>query len=287
MHNKVAKNIKFVFFLNLFFAILELLGSFYTNSISILSDAVHDFGDAISIGISYIFEKKASKHSNNKYTFGYLRFSLVGALITSLILILGSFLVIYNAIPRIINPQEINYNGMIIFAFIGVVINGLAVYKTAKGNNINEKAINLHLLEDVLGWIAVLISSFIIKIFNLPIIDPILSIVIGVYILFHAIKHVKEISEIFLDKIPDNIDISNIKRHLKDDFKDIIDIHHIHIWTLDGINNQITMHVKINDNMSKDKIILLKKEIKKKLAHEKLNHATIEFEYQSEFCDDL
>ena len=225
MHNKVARDIKVAFFLNLIFSIIELTGGILTNSISIMSDAVHDFGDSLSIGISYLCEKKAKKRPNNKYTFGYLRFSLIGALITSIVLIISSILVVVHAIPRLINPVVADYNGMIILALLGVIINGLAAYKTAKAQNINEEAINLHLLEDVFNWVSVLIGSLIMKFFDLPIIDPILSIIIAIYILIHALHHIKEVFEIFLDKIPEDIDLTVLKKDIKSLDDSIVDIH--------------------------------------------------------------
>ncbi len=134
MKENSSKNIKIAFFLNLCFSIFELIGGIFTNSISIISDSVHDFGDCISIGISYFFEKKSKRKPDNKYTYGYLRYSLMGALITSFVLLLGSTLVLYNAIPRLFNPEDVNYNGMLIFALFGVAINGYAAYKTSKGH---------------------------------------------------------------------------------------------------------------------------------------------------------
>ena len=148
---KTEKNILIAFLLNMLFSIFEIIGGIFTGSVAIISDAVHDFGDSISIGISYILEKKSKKKPDNKYTYGYTRFSVLGATITNTILIVGSILVILNAVKRIINPIEINYNGMIIFAIIGVIVNFVAAYATKEGDSLNQKAVNLHMLEDVLG----------------------------------------------------------------------------------------------------------------------------------------
>ena len=136
-HN-ASENIKVAFLLNLGFSILEAIGGFLTNSISIFTDSIHDFGDSISIGVSYLLEKQSNKDPNHKYTYGYLRYSLLGALITSIILLTGSVVVIYNAIPRIIHPEEINHDAMIIFAIFGVIINGYAAYRTSHGEKHNE-----------------------------------------------------------------------------------------------------------------------------------------------------
>ncbi len=286
MKENSSKNIKIAFFLNLCFSIFELIGGIFTNSISIISDSVHDFGDCISIGISYFFEKKSKRKPDNKYTYGYLRYSLMGALITSFVLLLGSTLVLYNAIPRLFNPEEVNYNGMLIFALFGVAINGYAAYKTSGGHGKNERAVSLHMLEDVLGWIAVLIGSLIMKIFDISIIDPLLSIGISIYILYNVYQNIRSIVVVLMEKIPDDIDVRELKKHLKSEYTKIIDIHHIHIWTIDGINNYITMHLVIDGNTEVQDIIDLKCSIKNELSHENIKHVTIEIEYANEKCTD-
>lgn len=285
MHeHKSSENIKLAASLNLIFAILETIGGLLTNSISILSDAIHDLGDTASMGISYLLEKKSKKEPNNEYTYGYLRYSLIGALLSSTILLIGSIIVIYNAVPRLIKPEIVNYDGMIIFALFGILINGYAAYRTSKANSLNEKAINLHMLEDVLGWIAVLIGSIIIRFTKLYIIDPILSIIIAIYILYHVYKNLKNIFDIFMEKAPNNIDINNIKNDILKEQKLIKDIHHIHIWTLDGINNYLTCHVVLNKDIKNDEIIKLKNDIKESLISKNISHSTLEIEYKNEEC---
>lgn len=217
---KSEKNIFLAFLLNLSFSAFELMGGIATKSVSIISDAIHDFGDAISIGLSYILEKISKKKPDNKYTYGYLRYSILGAIITNTILVVGSIFVIINAIKRIINPVEINYDGMITFAIIGFVINLIATYMTREGNSLNQKAVNLHMLEDVLGWLVVLIGAFIIKFTKLYIIDSILSIGVALFILYNAIKSYKTVIDLFLEKIPNNINVEEIKEHLLE-IKDI------------------------------------------------------------------
>ena len=282
-HN-ASENIKVAFLLNIGFSILEAIGGFLTNSISIFTDSIHDLGDSISIGVSYLLEKQSNKDPNHKYTYGYLRYSLLGALITSIILLTGSVVVIYNAIPRIIHPEEINHDAMIIFAIFGVIINGYAAYRTSHGEKHNEKAINLHMLEDVFGWVAVLIGSIFIKIYNLTIIDPILSILITIYILFHVYKYIKEVFDIFMEKVPDNININDIKKNVEEKFEMIKNIHHIHVWSLDGVNNYMTLHVELNEDINKDDLIKLKQDIKKELNKTGINHVTLEFDYFGEKC---
>ena len=285
IHNDSKENIKIAFFLNLIFSVLEAVGGFLTNSISIFTDSIHDLGDSFSIGVSYLLEKKSQKSADNTYTFGYLRYSLLGAIITSMVLITGSIIALYNAIPRLIHPEEINHDAMIIFAIFGVFINGYAAYKTSRGEKHNEKSINLHMLEDVLGWIAVLIGSVFIKLYNWLIIDPILSILIALYILYHVYRNIKEVFDIFMEKVPKNIKVDAIEKDIETSFDSIKDMHHIHVWSLDGVNNCMTAHIHLSKDLNRDEIIALKKDIKKKLSSHKIYHATLEIEYINEKCD--
>lgn len=278
---KTEKNILIAFLLNMFFSIFELLGGIYTNSVAIISDAIHDFGDAISIGVSYGLEKKSKKKPDEKYTYGYSRYSVLGATITNTILIVGSILVIFNAIKKIINPVDINYDGMIIFAIVGVIVNFFAAYATRHGDSLNQKAVNLHMLEDVLGWVVVLIGAVIIKFTNITVIDPIMSIGVALFILNHAINGFKEIIDIFLEKTPDDIKIDELKEHLLN-INGVKDIHHIHIWSIDGYNNFATMHVVTELEDTK----ILKHEIKEELKEHGIAHITIEIEEPGEECEE-
>ena len=239
---KKDNNILMAFILNLLFAILEFIGGIFTNSIAIISDAIHDLGDAFSIGVSYFLEKISRKKPDNIYTYGYTRYSVIGAFITNMILLVSSIFVIISAFRRIVNPVDINYDGMIVFAFLGVIVNGLAAYLTSKGESLNQKAVNLHMLEDVLGWVVVLIGAFIIKFTSISLIDPIMSILVAIFILIGAFKGLKNILYLFLERIPNGISIDELKSHLLE-IENILDIHHIHIWSIDGVNNYATIHV--------------------------------------------
>ena len=276
---KTEKNILIAFLLNISFSIFELFGGLFSNSIAILSDSVHDLGDAISIGISYFLEKKSKKKADNKYTYGYIRYSVLGGVITTTILLVGSILVIIGAINRLINPVDVNYNGMIIFAILGVIMNFIATYVTRQGDSINQRSVNLHMLEDVLGWIVVLIGAILMHFTNIRIIDPIISICVSSYILFHSIKNLKIVLDIFLEKTPKDIDIDEVKEHLLK-IEGVEDIHHIHIWSIDGYNNYATMHIvtKVKD------IKELKKKIREELEEHNICHSILETE--DEECDD-
>ena len=276
---KTERNILIAFVLNIVFSIFEFVGGLFTNSISILSDSVHDLGDACSIGISYFMERKSKKHADNKYTYGYIRYSVLGGVITTTILIVGSIFVIIGAIKRIINPVDVNYSGMIILAIIGVVLNFIAALVTKDGDSINQKAVNLHMLEDVLGWIVVLIGAIVMNFTDISIIDPIMSLGVAVFILFNSFKNLKKVLDLFLEKTPDDIDIEELKEHLLH-IKGVDDIHHIHVWSIDGYNNYATMHI-VSKGKNIDKI---KKEIREELEEHNICHAILETE--SEVCDD-
>lgn len=206
---KVERKIFITFILNLFFSVLEFVGGMFIGSIAIISDAVHDLGDASSVGVSYFLEKKSKKRPDEKYTYGYARFSVLGSVITTVVLLVGSIVVVYNAIIRIINPTKINYDAMIIFAIVGVGINLFATFLTRNGESLNQKAVNLHMLEDVLGWIVVLVGAIVMKFTNFALIDPIMSILIAIFIFVMAIRNLIEALEIFLEKNP--IESSKVK----------------------------------------------------------------------------
>lgn len=278
---RTEKNILIAFLLNMSFSILELIGGIFTNSVAIISDAIHDFGDSISIGISYFLEKKSKKKPDSKYTFGYTRYSILGAFITNTILITGSTLVIVNAVERIINPVEINYDGMIIFAIFGLIINFLAAYFTREGDSLNQKAVNLHMLEDVLGWAVVLVGAILIKFTKINVIDAIMSIGVAIFILIHALKSFKSIIDLFLEKIPNGIEINELKEHLLE-IENVKDVHHVHVWSMDGFNNYATMHVVTDLKDVKD----LKNKVKEELKEHGISHSTIEIEEQGYECDE-
>ena len=277
---KTEKNILIAFILNLTFSLFELIGGIFTGSIAILSDSLHDIGDALSIGISYFLEKKSKQPSDNKYTYGYIRYSVLGGIITTMILFIGSIFVIYESIKRIIDPVEIHYNGMIIFAIFGVIINSLASYFTREGDSINQKAVNLHMLEDVLGWVVVLIGSIIMRFTDIVYIDSILSILVALFIFINTFSNLKTIIDLFLEKTPDNINIDELKKHLLS-IEGVKDIHHIHIRSIDGYNNTSTLHAVVNKYDPE-----IKNKIKEELEEHNIGHSTIELELESEHCHD-
>jgi cobalt-zinc-cadmium efflux system protein len=210
-HHHHTGNIRAAFFLNLFFTIIEIVGGIFTNSVAILSDALHDLGDSISLGLSWYFQKLSQKKRDHRFTFGYKRFSIFGAIINSIVLVIGSLFIIIESFPRLLNPQQPNAEGMILLSILGILVNGAAFLKLKKGTSLNEKVVSLHLLEDVLGWVAVLIASIVMMYFDVPILDPLLSLLIAAYILFNVFKNLKSALKIILQAIPSNIDLGKIE----------------------------------------------------------------------------
>jgi cobalt-zinc-cadmium efflux system protein len=283
LHNHGSENIRVAFFLNLIFTVIEIIGGIYTNSLAILADAVHDLGDSLSLGLSWYFQNVAKKDRDKKYSYGYGRFSLLGAIINSFVLLIGSFYMIKEAIPRLFNPEAVDETGMMVLAVLGIIVNGAAVIKLKRGNSINEKVVSLHLMEDVLGWVAVLIGSIIMYFFDIPIIDPLLSLAISGYVLFNIYSNIKEIFKIILQAYPNNVDIGAIKKAILSN-EDIENIHNVHIWSLDGEYNVMSLHVTIEYDLKLSEINKIKKKIKHILVIENIHHFTIEFEHESENC---
>lgn len=277
---KTQRNILIAFILNLAFAVFEYFGGLFTGSVAIISDSLHDLGDALSIGISYFLEKKSRKEPNDRYTYGYVRYSVLGGVITTVILFVGSILIIINSVGRILHPVEINYNGMIILAVIGVVLNFIAAWFTREGDSINQKAVNLHMLEDVLGWVTVLIGAIVMRFTDISLIDPIMSIAVAVFILIHAAKELKEILDLFLEKVPNGISVEKIKEQLKE-IDGVEDVHHIHVWSMDGSSRLATMHIVTDAEHDR-----IKHAVREVLAENGISHVTLELENTGEECID-
>lgn len=275
---KTEKNILIAFVLNFAFSLFEFVGGILSGSVAIVSDAVHDVGDAMSIGVAFFLERKSKRQPDEKYTYGYSRYSVVGGAVTTLILLFGSLIVIYNAIMRIIAPTEISYNGMIVFGIVGVCVNLGAALLTHKGDSLNQKAVNIHMLEDVLGWVVVLIGAVVMRFTDFYILDPLMSIGVAIFIIVNAVKNLKAVLEVFLEKTPCGIDPCEIKKHICE-IEGVFDVHHIHLWSMDGHNNYATMHVVANGDAHE-----IKEKIREELREHGVCHVTLELEEDGEDC---
>jgi cobalt-zinc-cadmium efflux system protein len=288
-HNHLSeniKNIKIALFINFSFTIIELIGGFLANSVAIISNAIHDLGDTVALSFSYFSERFAShKTSNENYTYGLNRLPLLSAFINSVILLVGSIFILYNTIPRLFTIEKPKADLMLIIGVIGLIANGLALFKLKTNKGLNSKVMGLHLLEDVLGWAAVLAGAAAIKFFHFYIIDPILSIAITVYILYNVIKNLRAALRLFMQISPDTIDTTEILFKIKEN-ENIISVEDFHIWSLEGTQHVLSAHIKVKDSIEPAEMIALKSRIREEIKKYGDIHSTIEFEYESENCDD-
>jgi cobalt-zinc-cadmium efflux system protein len=270
-------NTKVAFFLNLSFSILELIGGVISGSVAILSDAIHDFADSLSLGLGWYFENKSEKGSTDKYSYGYARFSLLGAMVNAFTLLLGSVYIVYRSVKEIINPQMPKVEWMIGIAILGVVLNGIAAWKLKSGKSINKQVMTIHLLEDTVGWLAVLIAGIILLFFNIPIIDPILAIIINITVLiFVLIKLVKAL-KILMQKVPSNVNLPQLRQKILCIDK-VKEVSHLHVWTIEGEQLVITTHVKAQQATTVAELEALKRKIKQVFDDYNTEHVTVDIE---------
>lgn len=284
-HTHSSSRIGWAFFLNFGFTIIEFIGGYFINSTAIMADAVHDLGDTLSIGTAWWLEKLSNKPANNEFSYGYRRLSLLGSLINGVVLVTGSIWVLSEAIPRLYNPQMPIVEGMFFFAIFGMAVNGFAAYKLSKGKTLNEKVLNWHLLEDVLGWVAVFIVSTILIFVDWPVLDPILSIGFTIFILVNVLRNVLQTSRIFMQSTPDKEISEKIKRTLKNT-PEFSNFHHFHLWSLDGENHVLTVHIRVDEDITIKSLQSLKTQFNNILAEFSLRHTTVEFEFGGEICRD-
>lgn len=274
-------NIRLAFFLNLSFTIAEIIGGILTNSMAILSDALHDLGDSISLGMAWYFQRFSRKGPDAEYSFGYARFSLLGALINSVVLVAGSALVLSQSIPRIFRPQEVHPEGMVLFALLGILVNGAAVLRLRKGKSLNEKVVSWHLLEDVLGWIAVLIAGVVMLFADLPVLDPLLSVGITLFVLFNVLKNVRELMRVLLQGVPRGVSVTELEEIIGK-VPHVAAVYHTHLWSLEGERNQLTTHILVEDDAPADQIIAIKENIQAIASGQGIDHVTIQVDFPKE-----
>lgn len=271
------------FFLNFGFAVFELAGGFLSNSVAIMSDALHDLGDSLAILLAMFLEKISVRKRDDNYSYGYKRFSLLSAVISSLIVAAGSLLIIYEAVQRVFNPEETNSAIMFLMAVAGIVINYMG-YRRLESSERNQRAIKLHLLEDILGWVSVLVASVVIYFTKLTVIDPAISIAIALFILYKAILNIKEFVKIFLQAVPEDVESSSVLDEVRK-IEGIRSVHDFHLWTMDGNYNVLTLHVVIERETDPEHIIRIRKQIREISRKYKIDHETIEIGYCNEECE--
>lgn len=262
---------------------IEAVGGWYVNSVAILSDALHDLGDSLALGIAWYLEGQSKKGPSNRFTFGRQRFSLLGALINSLILIGGSVFVIYEAIPRLLAPEESYAPGMVALALLGIAVNGAAVLRLSSEHSLNERMVRLHLLEDVLGWVAVLLMSIVLLFVDWYFLDPLLSLLITAYILFGVVKSLRQTLKILLQGSPDNMELEDIQEALLA-LPKVDSLHHTHLWSLDGTHHVFTSHAVLCNVETLEDLTEVEQAIHDKLCKFDLSHFTVATEMEHQPC---
>lgn len=269
--------------MNIGFAILEIAGGFWTNSVAILSDAVHDLGDGLAIGSAWLLEKRSHRGRDQKYSYGYRRFSVLGALINAVVLLVGSFFVLSEAISRLLNPQHSMAEGMILFAVFGIAVNGFAVLRLRGQTSLNASVVTWHLLEDVLGWTAVLIVGITLLFTDIHVLDPILSILITLYVLYNVVRNLRKSLAVFLQAVPEGVEIAELERQFLE-IPSVCSTHHTHVWSLDGENHVLTTHVVVDPGLSVEQVAEVRQRVRQIAADNEFEHTTVEIEREGDDC---
>ena len=284
-HAARSQRMGWAFLLNLSFSIIEFIGGWLTNSTAIMADAVHDLGDSLSIGSGWLLDRLGNRKPDSQFTYGYRRLSLVGALVNGLVLISGSIWVISEALPRLLDPVMPHTEGMIALAVLGVTVNSFAAYKLKAGKTLNEKILNWHLMEDVFGWLAVLLVALVMPIVDMPILDPLLSVGFTLFILINVVKTVLTTGRLFIQATPNANTVDTITQSLLSLDK-VESVHHLHLWSLDGEQHVLTAHIRAYPLDSLEDYSKLKETIHTALSSEDIAHTTIEIELSDERCRD-
>ena len=230
------------FLLNLSFAIVEFIAGGIFGSSAVLADSVHDLGDAIAIGVSAFLESISNREEDSRYTLGYKRFSLLGAMVTAVILMTGSGMVILENMVKLFHPQPVNDEGLLWLGIIAISVNVLASLVIRKGQTKNESILSLHFLEDTLGWLAVILMAIVLRFTDWYILDPLLSLAISFFILSKAIPRFWSTLKIFLDAVPEGVDIKQVKNDLEQ-LDNVASINQLNLWTMDGLEKNAIVHV--------------------------------------------
>jgi cobalt-zinc-cadmium efflux system protein len=282
-HGRDARGLGIAFLLNFGFTLVEAIGGLLTNSVAILSDAVHDAGDSLSLGVSWLLQRKASQQSDTNYTYGYRRFSVLGALITGVLLLVGIGFIITRALQRFTSPEPVHAGGMIGIAVLGIAVNGIAAWRLRSGKSLNERVASWHLLEDVLGWVAVLLGGLALMFWDLPYLDPALSILISLFVLWNVLKHLRKVFTVFLQRAPHHFDVAEFVSSVRN-LPGVTDVHHTHTWTIDGEHHVLTTHVVMEPQATREQIVEAKERVRSMLPEESFEHVTIDVEINGERC---
>jgi cobalt-zinc-cadmium efflux system protein len=281
---RVIRGLKIAFFLNISFSIFEFIGGYLTNSVAVMSDALHDLGDAVALGMAWWFEKKSIQKATGEYTYGFRRFSLLSSVGTGAILLVGSLFIIRESIARILSPEPVIAWGMIVMAMIGIAVNGWSLRQFSSQGGANERMIRLHLIEDVAGWIVLLFTGIIMQFVDWPWLDAVVAIGISLWILQNVVRQLIAVSQIFLQALPKGVSLPAIEIFLRS-VDGVEDCHHTHIWSLDGEKHILTTHIRVAAGTPVESLTLIKAALKNGLQEKfAIFEATVEFEFAGEEC---
>jgi len=278
----VVRRMRFAFLLNFSFTLIELVGGYLSGSVAILADAVHDLGDSLTIGISVYLQQKSKGRPTADFSYGFRRLSLLSATITGLVLIFGSIWIVKESAARLLSDEISSPNGPMMagLAVIGIVINGVAAWRMSHGSSANERMLSWHLIEDLLGWIAVLIGAVVIWKWQMNWVDPILAIAIAGFVVWNTAKNLAEVILVFLQRTPAGLN----RNALMEEFKTVngvVDVHDLHVWSLDGERHVISLHAVIRDLNSSS---VVKERLRVIAQGHGSVHTTIEIESPDETC---
>ena len=258
---KSSRNMTIAFLLNFSFAIIEFIFGLLFHSSAVLADAIHDTGDALAIGLSTLFEKISTKKEDRNYTLGYKRYSLLGALLTSVILLIGSTLVIVENVPKLFAREKVNYDGMLILGIVAIAVNTAASRVVSHGHSHNESILSLHFLEDILGWLAVVGVSIILRFTDWYFLDPLLSLVIAGFILSKALPKFWETIQLFLDHVPSDVDLTQLYQEIAV-LENVRAITQLNVWTTDGLEKYAMLHICLeNPNLLAETQVVLRQRL--------------------------
>ncbi len=282
-HGGGERGIGIAFLLNATFTLVEFVGGWWTGSVAILSDALHDLGDSGSLALSFVLEKYARKKRDTNFSYGYRRFSLLAALLNGGILLGGSAFVLSEAIPRFFAPQTPHAGGMMILALVGIFFNGLGALRLRSGSTQNERMLTWHLLEDVFGWVAILIGGALVHFWAVAWIDPALAVGFTLFTLFNVFRISRQTVRIFLQSVPSSLDLAGLESEVRG-LPAVHSVHDTHVWSMDGEFHVLTTHVVVNESTPDDRLLSVKREVRSLLARHNIQHATIEMERPDESC---
>lgn len=273
-HGTAGKRLGLAFGLNVAFTIIELVGAWFTNSTAIAADALHDLGDSLSLAFAWGMQGLSDSKPTPTYSYGFRRLSLVGALVNAIVLLVGGLVVLTEAVPRLWDPGHPDAKGMLALAVLGVVVNGAAVLRVRHGSSLNERVVTWHLMEDVLGWVAVLVVSIVMLFADLPVLDPLLSVLITVWVGFNAARNLKRTIDVFLQAVPDGVDVDALCEAARD-VDGVVELRHVHVWSQEGEHHVLTGSLVL-DCVTLEEAERIRDQVAHVLRDADIEHVTLE-----------